>query len=267
MIRILTELQIVPTSDCIKDKMKTAVVILNESGKKTGERLVKGLKDDAVLYMPQGDLSILTGKIFHKYDGLVFIMALGIVIRVIAPHIRNKVTDPAVVVVDDVGRYAISALSGHEGGANELAIRVANILGSEPVITTGSEARKDLIVGVGCRKGISSANVKEAIIGALKEAGCARNKVRFIATVDLKAKEKGLLDAASMLGIPIRIISREEIAACAKNYTKSQVVTRRLGIGGVCEPAALLGGRRTRLILKKKIHKGVTVAIARENFS
>ncbi|MBI2447545.1 MAG: cobalamin biosynthesis protein, partial [Candidatus Omnitrophica bacterium] len=81
------------------------------------------------------------------------------------------------------------------------------------------------------------------------------------------AKEKGLLDAASMLGIPIRIISKEEIDSCAKNYTKSQVVTRRLGIGGVCEPAALLGGRRTRLILKKKIHKGVTVAIARENFS
>jgi len=262
--------------------MKTAVVLLNESGRKVGKRLIEGLMPDATLYLPKrlkhgnansssinyySDLSILTGDIFHKYDGIVFIMALGIVIRVIAPHIKNKLTDPAIVVVDDVGRYAISALSGHEGGANGLAIRVANILKVEPVITTGSESKKDLIVGVGCRKGISSAHVKEAIIGALKEAGYSREAVRFIATVDLKEKEKGLLDAASMLGIPIRIISKEEIDSCAKNYTKSQVVTRRLGIGGVCEPAALLGGRRTRLILKKKIYKGVTVAIARENFS
>lgn len=262
--------------------MKIAVIALNECGRKIGERLTEELKEDAVLYVPQRfrqnkssprirhyseDLSSLTGKIFHQYDGLVFVMALGIVIRVIAPHIKNKLTDPAVVVVDDVGRYAVSLLSGHEGGANGLAIRVANILGSEPVITTGSEARKDLIVGVGCRKGISAAYVKEAIIGALKEAGCAKEAVRFIATVDLKSKEKGLLDAASMLGIPIRIISKEEIASCAKSYSPSRLVTERLGIGGVCEPAALLGGRRTRLILKKKIHKGVTVAIARENFS
>jgi len=262
--------------------MKVAVILLNEYSRMPGERLIKELKEDAVLYVPQrfrqnkssprirrysDDLSTLTGKLFHQYDGLVFVMALGIVARVLAPHIRNKLTDPAVVAVDDVGRYVISLLSGHEGGANGLAIRVANILGSEPVITTGSEARKDLIVGVGCRKGISSACVREAIVGALKEARCSKGDVRFIATVDLKSKEKGLLDAASMLGIPIRIISKEEIDSCAKNYTKSRVVTKRLGIGGVCEPAALLGGRRTRLILKKRIYKGVTVAIAREDFS
>ena len=66
-------------------------------------------------------------------------MSTGIVVRVIAPLIRSKTQDPAVVVVDDLGKNAVSLLSGHIGGANELTRRIAPIIGATPVITTATD--------------------------------------------------------------------------------------------------------------------------------
>ena len=80
---------------------------------------------------------------FADYNGYVFIGALGICVRYIAPYIADKHTDPAVVCVDSTGRYAVSVLSGHIGGANELTRTVASCLGAEAVITTQSD-RTDL---------------------------------------------------------------------------------------------------------------------------
>jgi cobalt-precorrin 5A hydrolase len=77
---------------------------------------------------------------FGHYDGFVFIMAAGIVVRMIAPHLEGKEKDPAVVVMDDAGKFAISLLSGHLGGANELAARCAFLTGAREVITTATDA-------------------------------------------------------------------------------------------------------------------------------
>jgi cobalt-precorrin 5A hydrolase len=79
---------------------------------------------------------------FSDYGSHVFVMAVGIVVRVIAEHVVHKTTDPAVVTVDDTGRFAISLLSGHIGGANGLAERVAEITGAVPVITTATDANR-----------------------------------------------------------------------------------------------------------------------------
>lgn len=76
---------------------------------------------------------------FKNYDAHVFIMAAGIVVRMIAPHIDTKQTDPAVVVVDDAGQFAISLLSGHAKGANSLAGLVAQFIGAMPVVTTATD--------------------------------------------------------------------------------------------------------------------------------
>ena len=79
---------------------------------------------------------------FNCYQGHIFIMSTGIVVRMIATHIRHKTLDPAVVVVDDRGQHAISLLSGHIGGANALTHRVAECIGAAPVITTATDVNQ-----------------------------------------------------------------------------------------------------------------------------
>ncbi|MCM0083987.1 cobalt-precorrin 5A hydrolase [Geomonas sp. Red32] len=87
-----------------------------------------------------GGVAPLVERIWREYDGLIFIMATGIVVRSIAPHLEGKDRDPAVVVMDDAGTFAISLLSGHLGGANALAVRCGELCGSTPVITTATDA-------------------------------------------------------------------------------------------------------------------------------
>ena len=79
------------------------------------------------------------GEHWHDYDAFVFIGAMGICVRTIAPYIEDKHTDPAVVCVDSFGRHVISVLSGHIGGANDLTKQIAGALGVDPVITTQSD--------------------------------------------------------------------------------------------------------------------------------
>lgn len=87
-----------------------------------------------------GVVKNLLPGLFERYDGIVLVMALGIVVRTIAPLIQDKKNDPGIVVVDVAGRFAISVLSGHLGGANALARDVAEACGATPVITTGTDA-------------------------------------------------------------------------------------------------------------------------------
>jgi cobalt-precorrin 5A hydrolase len=189
----------------------------------------------------------------------------GVVVRAIAPHLEHKTKDPAVVVVDVAGRWAISLLSGHEGGANELAVNVANILSAEPIITTTTEAAKNLIVGIGCRQGASAERVLAAIHAALDKIEAKPDQVRYIASADIKSHEVGLIDAARIIGIPLRFISSDELRDCVLDFEPSDFVKEKVDLPAVAEPAALLAGRRTRLILRKQIYDGITVAIAMES--
>ena len=79
------------------------------------------------------------GKQWTKYNAFVFIGALGICVRTIAPYIKDKHEDPAVVCIDSFGQNAISVLSGHIGGANDLALHISAVLGAKPIITTQSD--------------------------------------------------------------------------------------------------------------------------------
>ena len=208
----------------------------------------------------------LTTEIFNAYKNIVYIGPCGVAVRALAPHVRHKTTDPAVVVVDVGARYAISLLSGHEGGANGLAVRIANIIGAEPVITTTTEAEKSIIVGVGCKKGTEAGRIIEAVLSALAENNIDRGQVRCLASADIKAGEPGLIQAAETLELPLRIIPSETIRTFAGAFEASDFVMEKTGLPAVAEPAALLAGRRTSLILKKTKYGGITIAIARENF-
>lgn len=84
-------------------------------------------------------LSEIVGEWFEKADALIFFCAAGIAVRSIAPYVRHKAYDPAVMVVDEAGKFCISLLSGHMGGANEMTELIAGLLGAVPVITTATD--------------------------------------------------------------------------------------------------------------------------------
>jgi len=84
--------------------------------------------------------------LFKSNDGIVCLFSLGAVIRLLAPHIKDKKTDPAVIVIDDNANFVISVLSGHLGGANELSNKIAEKIGATPVITTAADVNKTIAV-------------------------------------------------------------------------------------------------------------------------
>jgi cobalt-precorrin 5A hydrolase len=88
---------------------------------------------------PSASLTERTAEAFRSGDALVFIGAAGIAVRAVAPFLRSKTEDPAVVVIDEKGQWAISLLSGHLGGANALTTEIAELLGSRPIITTATD--------------------------------------------------------------------------------------------------------------------------------
>lgn len=252
-----------------------ALVTLSREGAEIIKKIAGGF-DDADLFIHDivtvdinatrfASISRLTASLFGTHRSIVYVAPCGVVVRVIAPHLNSKYTDPAVVVVDAGNRFAISLLSGHEGGANDLAVRVGNLIGAEPVITTTTEALKTLIIGIGCRRGASVEVIIEATREALVRIGAGPDEVRFLSSVDIKSDEKGLLQASEALDIPIRFISSAEIKETRKVFAKSDLSQKKVGLPAVAEPAALLAGKGTKLILKRIIWKGVTVAIAREN--
>ena len=158
-------------------------------------------------------------------------------------------------------------LGGHEGGANTLAFRVANLIGAEPVISTTTEAVKDLIVGVGCRRGAAAGAIVDAVRRTLRKEGLRLERVRVLASAEIKADEPGLHAAARELGLPLRFVAGDEIRSTAKAFRHSPFVIKKVNLPAVAEPSALLAGRRTQLIRPRIILNGVTVAIARENCS
>lgn len=138
---------------------RTAVMTLTLQGLETAIRVAVAL-EDTVIYLPEGNrfrsvvpqeiktevlyysgtLKDILGQVFHRHEEFVMIMAAGIVVRSISSYLASKRDDPAVVVVDNGGKYVVSLLSGHLGGANKLSREVAAILGGQAVITTASES-------------------------------------------------------------------------------------------------------------------------------
>lgn len=130
-----------------------AILSFSEKGAQLAERIAAGLNDCAVsCHVPRGNLSELTEALFRDNDALIFVGACGIAVRAVAPYLRDKTRDPAVVVVDELGLHAISLLSGHIGGANALAREIAEITGAEAVITTATDINRRFSVDEWARR-------------------------------------------------------------------------------------------------------------------
>ena len=133
--------------------MRIAVIAITRNGAQLGQKL-RDVLAGAFLYVSlryagqagaqkqvfePADLRTVIAALWTEVDAFVMIMASGIVVRMIAPLLKSKESDPAVVVMDDAGKFAIALLSGHLGGANELSERCAFISGARPVITTATD--------------------------------------------------------------------------------------------------------------------------------
>jgi len=130
-----------------------AIVAITKRGVETALRIKEALtKQDlpSIVFAPEKysqtgvipldkKLDEFVKATYNKVDAIVAVMATGIIIRAVAPCLENKLVDPAVVGVDASGRFAISLLSGHYGGANELTRLIADGIGATPVITTASD--------------------------------------------------------------------------------------------------------------------------------
>ncbi len=132
---------------------KIAVWAITPGGLKTAVKIQKALPKASLVLSrslkktPENALSFnrlkdAMDKYFLQYEAHVFVMATGIVVRMIAPFLHSKIKDPAVVVMDESGLYAISLVSGHIGGANALALKIAEKTGATPVITTATDINK-----------------------------------------------------------------------------------------------------------------------------
>lgn len=116
-----------------------AIVVLTPHGCELGQRIATALGEGEVVRVAKGEVQPTLTGFFQAGRPLVCIMALGIVVRILGPHTRDKRQEPAVVVVDEAGRFAICVLGGHQGGANSLTKAIAIALGASPVITTASD--------------------------------------------------------------------------------------------------------------------------------
>lgn len=284
-----------------------------------------------------------TGPLFAWADALVFVGALGIAVRSIAPWVKDKQRDPAVLCADELGRFVIPLLSGHIGGANALALRLAEELGAVPVITTATDVngkfsvdawaarqgvfitdmeaakavsaailersvpldcefpiegppppgtkpgdrgdvgiciswrkkapfRKTLLLvppvlhlGLGCRRGTPEEAIREAVEQVLSRHGIHPRAVKCAASIDLKRDEAGLLAYCAAQGWPAAFYSAKELGALEGDFTPSERVRKITGVDNVCERAAMVGAKR--LIVRKTVSRGVTVAVAEEDWS
>ncbi len=142
------------------ERLRIALIAITKHGVEHGRALRAALpgsefwvSEKQKPLAPDADGSFAAIKDFSvgawgAYDGLVYLVSLGAVVRTVAPLLKSKDEDPAVVVVDDAARFAISVLSGHVGGANALTERVAAALGAQAVVTTASDARATLSVDI-----------------------------------------------------------------------------------------------------------------------
>lgn len=324
--------------------MKRGVILaFSRRGMETAGRIARALEGEyeTECLRPEGNLRPLVEARFPVSDALIFVGSCGIAVRAIAPFLKGKTRDPAVIVSDETGKWVISLLSGHIGGANALALRIARAIGAQPVITTATDVNKrfsvdawatkaglsigsmdlakrfsaailerdlplcsdfpvegpppagvfwgdsgalgaavsclkknpfeetlclvpqKLHLGVGCRRG-TPCSAFEEILSALP---IHPEAVRSVASIDIKQDEQGLLDFCAAHNWGARFYPAAQLMALGGEFTGSDFVQKTVGVDNVCERAAMVSaGPGARLILRKTISGGVTMAAATEDW-
>ncbi|MGN0703292.1 MAG: cobalt-precorrin 5A hydrolase [Lentihominibacter sp.] len=168
--------------------MKLAYLAFTDRGMKLASELSSALGGQASRCGNGLSLSQWTAEHFDNCDGLVFVGAAGIAVRAIAPHVRKKDSDPAVVVVDERGNFAISLMSGHLGGANRLTEKISEITGAQPVITTATDVNGKFAVDIW--SGHVNAKVMET------------DRIKLVSAVVLEDRTVGIYSPWEIVGTP-----------------------------------------------------------------
>ena len=232
--------------------------------------------------------SLLEAKVWHKPkpfsqrlqqafssgDQLICICATGIVVRTLAPVLNSKTSDPAVIVLDERGQFVIPLLSGHEGGANQLAAQVAELLDAQLVSTTANAYLQPMYTaGMGCERHCSKEDLLHLLELCVERAGITLQQISCLASIDIKSDEGGLIELAQQLDIPFICYSVAQLQKVAGQLQNpSEYVFKTVGVYGVAESAALLsagpqriegGAASSELMLAKQKSKVATCAIGR----
>lgn len=164
--------------------MKITLFAYSKNGMETGRRIMSALDGEFASYAVErlagGDFLPLPKpaapaykEAFSASDALIFVSSCGIAVRSVAPYVRSKTEDPAVIVADDAGRFVISLLSGHIGGANALAEKIAAAIGAVPVITTATDVNGRFSVDTWAKNNgfaIADMQAAKAVSAAILEA-------------------------------------------------------------------------------------------------
>lgn len=176
------------------------------------------------------DLGVWTGERFADSDALVFIGATGIAVRAIAPHVRDKFSDPAVVSVDEAGRFAVPMLSGHVGGANDLAREVAAAIGARAVVSTATDVNGLFAVDEWARKqglALVERQIAKEVSACLLDGGT----VGFASDIAVEgALPSGVGEGPHELGIKVGL----DTADCPFAHTL-HLVPRAVTVGVGCK--------------------------------
>jgi len=245
------------------------IVALTEVGQRLALQLQELMPDAQVCYKPQ-PFAEQVQQFFQQGERLIFICATGIVMRSLAPVLQNKYQDPPVLVLDELGQFVIPLLSGHEGGANEWAAQVAELLQAQPVITTAKPYLKPVYAaGMGCERNCPEAELERLLMQCLEQAGLTLAQISSINSIDIKADEAGLLSLAQKLGKPFQTYDRHQLGFVEHLLsTRSDYIYQTVGVYGVAESAALYAaqlatGETAELLLNKQKTSKATCAIAR----
>ena len=252
----------------MKRKSGPVVFSLTEQGRLLGERLLELLPGASHQHRPE---SFIEAAQTAFCDGrpCIFICSSGIVIRALAPVLKDKYSDPAVVVLDQQGEFVIPLLSGHEGGAGVLAFDIATAISAQCVVTSATDYGQPVYtLGMGCDRGCPLSMLKQLVDLARGELDQA---VSFaaLASIDIKANESALLELADQLQLPLKTFSASQLREQEHQLSeRSEVVFREVGCYGVAEAAALcaataITGRSAELVILKQKNARATISVAR----
>jgi cobalt-precorrin 5A hydrolase len=245
------------------------VVSLTGLGRALAERLRAHLPGAEYLHRPSPFKESIQTR-FQTGHRLVLICAAGIAVRTLAPVLRDKLRDPAVVVLDERGEFVIPLVSGHEGGANDWARWLSERLGARCVITSAAPyTHRVLVAGIGCARHCTRETLAELVNTTLEDHGIAPRQLNSLASIELKRNETGLLALAEELGLPIFFYPAADLLRYTERLSqKSEIVLRETGCYGVAEAAALAhaegtAGTPAELIIPKRKNAQATFALAR----